>query len=183
MRNPLSSRPMESSATFATGLRLARVFAATVLFAAIAACSPFQRGLPGDGTIAAPGSSTGTGVAVLLAAESRIGAPYRFGGAGPDAFDCSGLVAFAYGQAGIAVPRTAAQQFAAATPVDRRELRPGDLVFFRLSGREVSHVGIYAGDRQFVHAPQSGGHVRMASLDDDVFRRGWAGAGRLYTSN
>jgi cell wall-associated NlpC family hydrolase len=116
---------------------------------------------------------------VLRIAESRIGAPYRYGGAGPDAFDCSGLVAYAYRQVGIAVPRTAAQQFAAATPVERRDLRPGDLVFFRLSGREVSHVGIYAGDDRFVHAPQRGGYVRVASLEDDVFRRGYAGAGRL----
>ena len=78
------------------------------------------------------------------------------------------------------MPRTAAQQFAAATPVPRGDLRPGDLVFFRLAGREVSHVGIYAGDDRFVHAPQGGGHVRMASLDDEYFRRSFAGAGRLY---
>jgi cell wall-associated NlpC family hydrolase len=77
------------------------------------------------------------------------------------------------------VPRTAAQQFAAATPVRTRELRPGDLVFFRLQGRKVSHVGIYAGDDRFVHAPQSGGHVRVARLDDDYFRRSFAGAGRF----
>jgi len=77
------------------------------------------------------------------------------------------------------VPRTAAQQFAAATPVEPRDLRPGDLVFFRLTSRAVSHVGIYAGDNRFVHAPQSGGHVRIASLDDDYYRRHFAGAGRL----
>jgi cell wall-associated NlpC family hydrolase len=144
---------------------------------ALAACTPFQRGLPGEGSVAS--SAPTPGVAVLRVAESRIGAPYRYGGAGPDAFDCSGLVAYAHGQVGVAVPRTAAQQFAAATPVARRDLRPGDLVFFRLAGREVSHVGIYAGDDRFVHAPQSGGQVRMASLEDEVFRRGWAGAGRL----
>jgi cell wall-associated NlpC family hydrolase len=112
-------------------------------------------------------------------AQSRIGAPYRYGGAGPDAFDCSGLVAYAHGQLGVSVPRSAAQQFAAATPVPRRDLRPGDLVFFRLEGRDVSHVGIYAGDDRFVHAPQSGGQVRMASLDEEYFRRNFAGAGRL----
>jgi cell wall-associated NlpC family hydrolase len=64
--------------------------------------------------------------------------------------------------------------------VPRGELRPGDLVFFRLDGRDVSHVGIYAGDERFVHAPQSGGSVRMARLDDEYFRRRYAGAGRLY---
>lgn len=119
---------------------------------------------------------------VLEAATSRLGAPYRYGGSGPDAFDCSGLVVYAHYQAGLVVPRTAAQQFAAAAPVPRAELRPGDLVFFRLSGSGVSHVGIYAGGDRFVHAPQSGGHVRFASLEDDVFRRGYVGAGRFAAS-
>ena len=168
---------MNLAAPNATSLRPARALAALLLLALLSACAPFQRGLPGEGPGAA--SAPTPGIAVLRVAESRIGTPYRYGGAGPDAFDCSGLVAYAHGQVGVAVPRTAAQQFAAATPVARRDLQPGDLVFFRLSGREVSHVGIYAGDDRFVHAPQSGGHVRMASLEDEVFRRGWAGGGRL----
>ena len=144
-----------------------------VLAALLAACAPFQRGTPG-------GSPANPGAAALLAAESRVGAPYGYGGAGPDAFDCSGLVAYAYRQAGISVPRTVAQQHAAAKPVSRRDLRPGDLVFFRLAGRDVSHVGIYAGDDRFVHAPQSGGQVRTASLDDRWYRERYAGAGRPY---
>jgi cell wall-associated NlpC family hydrolase len=160
-----------------------RVFAAGTLLVLLAACTPFQRGMPGDGSATAPGAgaeaATGAGSAVLHVAESRIGAPYRYGGAGPDAFDCSGLVSYSFRQVGVAVPRTAAQQFAAATPVARRDMQPGDLVFFRLAGPEVSHVGIYAGGDRFVHAPQRGGNVRMASLGDDVFRRGWAGAGRI----
>jgi murein DD-endopeptidase len=151
----------------------ARSAAIILLAALLAACAPFQRGTPG-GTPANPGT------AALLAAESRIGAPYRYGGAGPDTFDCSGLVAYAYRQVGITVPRTAAEQFSAAHPVSRRDLRPGDLVFFRLSGREVGHVGIYAGNDEFVHAPQTGGKVRMASLDDEWSRRHYVGAGRLY---
>jgi cell wall-associated NlpC family hydrolase len=150
-----------------------RALATAALLALLAACTPFQPGLPGE----RPASDVRT--AMLQAAESRIGTPYRYGGAGPDAFDCSGLVAYAHGQVGVSVPRTAAEQFSAATPVPRQELRPGDLVFFRLSGRQVSHVGIYAGGDRFVHAPQRGGHVRVASLDDEVFRRGFAGAGRF----
>jgi cell wall-associated NlpC family hydrolase len=66
------------------------------------------------------------------------------------------------------------------THVPRRELRPGDLVFFRLSGHEVGHVGIYAGDEQFVDAPQTGGKVRMARLDDEWYRERYVGAGRPY---
>lgn len=157
-----------SGAIRARGLLLAG------LLSLLAACAPFRHGLPGEGAAPDPGR------ALLRAAETRIGAPYRFGGAGPDAFDCSGLVAYAHQQVGIAVPRTAAEQFSRATPVGRRELRPGDLVFFRLSGRDVGHVGIYAGDDRFVHAPQSGGHVRVASLEDDWYRRRFVGAGRFY---
>jgi cell wall-associated NlpC family hydrolase len=153
-----------------------RLLVLAALAAGLAACTPFQQGMPGGA------ASADLGLAVLQAAESRIGAPYRYGGSGPDAFDCSGLVTYAHGQLGVSVPRTAAEQFAAATPVTRRELRPGDLVFFRLSGREVGHVGIYAGDDRFVHAPQSGGHVRVASLEDDWYRQRFVGAGRLYTA-
>jgi cell wall-associated NlpC family hydrolase len=150
-----------------------RRLAVLAVVALMAACAPFQRDMPG-GPAANPGS------AALLAAQSRIGTPYRYGGSGPDAFDCSGLVAYAYQQAGITMPRTAAQQYALARPVRRSELRPGDLLFFRWSGREVSHVGIYAGDGRFVHAPQTGGQVRTASLDDEWYRERYAGAGRPY---
>ena len=154
----------------------ARSLLLAVLLSLLAACAPFRHGLPGDGATADPGR------AVLEAAETRIGAPYRYGGSGPEAFDCSGLVAYAHRQAGIAVPRTAADQFSKAIPVKRGELRPGDLVFFRLSGRGVGHVGIYAGDDRFVHAPQSGGHVRLASLEDEWYRQRFVGAGRFYAA-
>lgn len=157
----------------AEGLRLAALGA--LLATTLTACAPFRPGLSGE-----PASTTDRGVVLLQAAESRIGTPYRYGGAGPDAFDCSGLVIYAHREIGVSVPRTAAEQFAAATPVPRHELRPGDLVFFRLSGRHVSHVGIYAGGDRFVHAPQSGGQVRVARLDEEVFRRGFAGAGRFH---
>ena len=152
----------------------ARSLPLVLVLTALTACTPFRPGLPGSPAPTDPGST------LLLAAQSRIGAPYKYGGSGPDAFDCSGLVSYAYRQIGVAVPRTAAQQFAAATPVKRSDLRPGDLVFFRLDSRAVSHVGIYAGDGRFVHAPQRGGNVRLASLDDDYFRRSFAGGGRLY---
>jgi cell wall-associated NlpC family hydrolase len=150
-----------------------RLCVAATLTALLAACSPFQRGAP-------TGTASNPGAAALVAAESRIGAPYRYGGAGPDAFDCSGLVTFAYAQAGVMLPRTAAQQYAAVMPVPRRELRPGDLVFFRVNGRKVGHVGIYAGEERFVDAPQTGGTVRMVSLDDVWYRERYVGAGRPY---
>ncbi len=156
-----------------------RVIARPALLAGLlvlhAGCAPFQREAPA-------GPAADPGRAVLQAAESRIGSPYRYGGAGPDAFDCSGLVRYAHNQVGIAVPRTAAEQYVKATPVERRELRPGDLVFFRLAGREVGHVGIYVGDDRFVHAPQSGGQVRVASLQDEWYRQRFVGAGRFYAA-
>ncbi len=152
----------------------ARSLLLALVLAGLAACTPFRPGPPGGPAITRPGDT------VLQAAQGRIGSPYKYGGAGPDAFDCSGLVTYAHRQIGVAVPRTAAQQFAAATPVERDALRPGDLVFFRLDSRDVSHVGIYAGDGRFVHAPQRGGTVRLASLDEEYFRRSFAGGGRLY---
>jgi len=150
-----------------------RLVLAATLATLLAACSPFQRGAPG-------GTASNPGTAALVVAESRIGAPYRYGGAGPDAFDCSGLVAYAYRQAGVSLPRTAALQYAAVTPVHRRDLRPGDLVFFRVNGRNVGHVGIYVGEQRFVDAPQTGGAVRMASLEDNWYRERYVGAGRPY---
>jgi cell wall-associated NlpC family hydrolase len=89
-------------------------------------------------------------------------------------------VSFVHAKFGVSTPRTAAQQFAAARPVPRGDLRAGDLVFFRLSGKSVSHVGVYIGQGYFVHAPQTGTNVRIASLDDDYFRPRFAGGGRLY---
>jgi cell wall-associated NlpC family hydrolase len=165
--------------------RWRRVLALAALGTALAACAPFRTGMPGQPV---PGTTGGTpatlpdvGQQIAATAESLLGAPYRYGGAGPDAFDCSGLVTYIHARFGVSTPRTAAQQFAAAHPVPRHELKAGDLVFFRLSGAAVSHVGIYIGNDEFVHAPQSGTRVRTASIDDDYFRPRFAGGGRLYS--
>ncbi len=149
-------------------------------------CTPYQTGLPGQPMPGQPapapqaGGLPDVGQQIADAAQALLGSPYRYGGAGPDAFDCSGLVSFVYAKFGVTTPRTAAQQFAVARPVPRADLRAGDLVFFRLAGSSVSHVGVYIGDGEFVHAPQTGTPVRIASLDDDYFRPRFAGAGRLY---
>jgi murein DD-endopeptidase len=120
------------------------------------------------------------GSEIVLRAISLLGAPYKWGGNGPQAFDCSGLVHFIHRELGIDVPRTAEQQFRAATRVDLDELKPGDLVFFKTRGRRVSHVGIYAGSDRFVHAPQSGRPVEIRPLDDTYYRQRIVGAGRLF---
>lgn len=97
----------------------------------------------------------------LSAASSQLGTPYSYGDESPaDGFDCSGLVLWAAGQAGVrGVPRTARAQQAAATPV--RDPRPGDLVFY---GSPAHHVGIYLGNGQMIHAPHTGDVVRIASV-------------------
>ncbi len=111
-------------------------------------------------------------------ALSMRGQPYRYGGAAPGGFDCSGLVAYAAAAAGIRVPRTARQQFAAGIPLARGELRPGDLVFMRLANKEL-HVGIAIGEQRFVHAPSKGSQVRVDSLDTPPYAQGYMGARRL----
>jgi len=112
------------------------------------------------------------------AAAQMVGAPYRFGGADPAGFDCSGLVRYAYLQVGISVPRSAKLQHRTSLPIALSEARGGDLLFFNPDGK-VSHVGIYIGDGRFVHAPSTGKRVQLASLQSGYFRRFFVGAGRV----
>jgi murein DD-endopeptidase len=156
-----------------------------MLAMALGGCAPFQPGLPSEPMTPSPATTAGRGVGVSIArgAMQQVGVPYRYGGSEPRrGFDCSGLVAYVHAREGIAVPRTAAAQYAAARRVDADELRPGDLVFFRtVSGsREVTHVGVYTGQRRFVHAPQTGRDVVETSLDEPYYRERHVGSGRLY---
>jgi cell wall-associated NlpC family hydrolase len=111
-------------------------------------------------------------------ALSMLGQPYRYGGAEPGGFDCSGLVAYAAGGAGIRVPRTAIEQLRAGMPVARSDVRPGDLVFMHLSRKEL-HVGIAIGGERFVHAPAAGGRVRIDSLAAPPYAGGFTAARRF----
>jgi murein DD-endopeptidase len=112
-------------------------------------------------------------------AAGFIGTPYRYGGESPKGFDCSGLVFYSFEKVGQKVPRTAADQRRAAERVKRDELEPGDLVFFRSSKGRVDHVGIYAGDGRFIHAPNSGKVVSYGYLDDPYYRSHFVSAGRF----
>ncbi len=112
-------------------------------------------------------------------ALSMQGTPYRYGANGPDAFDCSGLVQYAYGRAGAQVPRTTDAQYDAVNRRYLHQLEPGDLVFFRIGGIGVSHVGIYIGDDEFVHAPKTGSNVHVSSLDHEYWRSRVVRAGSL----
>lgn len=110
----------------------------------------------------------GTAEDVLFRALGLVGTPYRYGGNTPETgFDCSGLIGYVYRQAaGLALPRTTGELMNLPVPaVKSSALRAGDLVFFATSGgRRVSHAGIYVGEGRFVHAPSSGGTVRLDSL-------------------
>jgi murein DD-endopeptidase len=115
---------------------------------------------------------------VATVASAMVGVPYRYGGATPAGFDCSGLVWYAHQQAGIAVPRTAADQRRKGEKIPARNLRPGDLLFFDTSWRS-SHVGIYVGNGEFVHAPSSGKRVSRGSITEGYFAKRLKQAGRL----
>ena len=105
-----------------------------------------------------PPSSVGT--AVVQAAMTRLGSPYVWGAAGPDYFDCSGLVVWAFAQVGISLPHYTGDLMAGGVPVSYSDLQPGDLVFFYGGG----HVGIYIGNDQFIQAPHTGDVVKVSSL-------------------
>ena len=104
-------------------------------------------------------------------ATQMVGKPYRYGGSAPTGFDCSGLVQFSYRQAGIRVPRSTDEQRRASKPVRAENLRPGDLLFFDQEGKKNSHVGIYVGNGNFVHAPSSGKQVRSDRMDKPYWRK------------
>jgi cell wall-associated NlpC family hydrolase len=124
---------------------------------------------PASSSSPAPSSAAQTAVDT---ARAQVGKPYEYGAAGPDSYDCSGLTQYAYRAAGIELPHSSKGQSELGTPVDRAHLQPGDLVFFY---QPVSHVGIYVGDGQMIHAPNPTAPVRLAPIDQMPF----AGATRV----
>jgi len=110
-----------------------------------------------------------------------LGVAYRYGGSDRQGFDCSGLVRYAFSRAGVTLPRTSQEIFRSSQLVNPQERQPGDLVFFAISARKVSHVGIYAGQEQFIHAPSSGKGVSYASLEDSYWGKRLLAVGRLDT--
>ena len=107
---------------------------------------------------------------VVVTARRMVGVPYHYGGNDPRGFDCSGLVFYAYREAGVLVARTAREQLRASHPLDVDQALPGDLVFFRMSKR-AWHVGIYLDGQRFIHAPSTGKAVVIDSLDEEYYLR------------
>ena len=114
-------------------------------------------------------------------ALSQLGIPYANGGTSPEeGFDCSGLVYYVYRNAtGLQLPRTTFALFKIGRIVEPMDLRPGDLVFYNTMSRAYSHVGIYMGEQRFIHAPSTGGVVRMESMQADYWAQRYNGARRL----
>ncbi|HWK72122.1 MAG TPA: C40 family peptidase [Burkholderiaceae bacterium] len=119
--------------------------------------------------------------ALASTALSVLGIKYRYGGEAPNTgFDCSGLVIYAAEKSlGLKLPRRSAEIAREGISVKRDELKRGDLVFFNTRGRRFSHVGIYLGDRKFVHAPRKGAVVRIEDMDIAYWKKRYNGARRL----
>jgi len=157
------------------------VFAASALAAALACASP-QGPAPALPRPPAPSPSRAQleRADVVRAAESLVGAPYRYGGRSPAGFDCSGLVQYSFARAGIhGLPRSAEDLEIAAAPVDLEGIRPGDLLFFRLDRKRTTHVAIYVGGRSFVHAPSRGKRVERVDFDHVYWGPRLVRAGRI----
>ena len=137
-------------------------------------------GLGAAGNVAAS-EAIGRGLAYAL---QQQGVPYVWGGATPNqGFDCSGLIVWSYGLAGLTLPRTAAEMWRATPRVSAADARPGDLVFFAgTNGPGISHVAVYVGERMMVNAPTEGETVQLMSLDDPYWQARLAGFGRVDPS-
>jgi cell wall-associated NlpC family hydrolase len=166
---------------------LARSLTVVLIASLLAACSspaPVEPVVVMPQT--APQHYPGTAEEVLFTAIGLVGTPYRYGGNTPDGgFDCSGLINYVYrGAAGVALPRTTREMNAMrGGTVGREALKAGDLLFFATSGgRRVSHAAIYVGEGRFVHAPSSGGTVRLDSLSNSYWQKSYLSAKRVLDS-
>jgi cell wall-associated NlpC family hydrolase len=162
-------------------------FSLLVLAALLSACSSHAPVPVQPQPVVQPSISSFNGNAddVLFRALGLVGTPYRYGGNTPDGgFDCSGLIGYVYRDAaGIRLPRTTRELISMRAPsIGREALQSGDLVFFATSGgSKVSHAGIYVGDGRFVHAPSTGGTVRLDSLSNTYWQRTYLNAKRVFT--
>jgi cell wall-associated NlpC family hydrolase len=150
-------------------IRTVHIFAA-VLFSFQVSCAPL---LYRSGWIS---RAPKEGRRIVRTARRYLGVRYKWGGASPRGFDCSGLVVYVYKKNGILLPRSVKGQYRRGKRIPSRRLRPGDLVFFKTERARLSHVGIYAGGMRFIHAPRTGKRVTYASLKNPYWRRRYRGA-------
>lgn len=121
---------------------------------------------------------------LVLNAMAYLGVPYRRGGTGLQGFDCSGFVQAMYGKTlGLVLPHNAMAQAAVTEKIDKKDLQPGDLVFFNTLRRTFSHVGIYIGEGKFIHSPRSGGEVRIEDMRERYWANRFNGARRVNSGS
>ncbi|OOM75731.1 murein DD-endopeptidase MepH precursor [Clostridium puniceum] len=144
----------------------------------IKAPSDGQETLDSGSTDTASRGAISKGTQVVNYAYKFLGKPYVYGAAGPNAFDCSGLTQYVFSKFGINLSRTTYTQVGEGTKVNRSDLKPGDLVFFNTQG-STSHVGIYIGNGEFIHAPRTGKPVMVSSLSDGYYSQKYATARRI----
>lgn len=161
-------------------LSLASLLLSSVLLAACSSQAPQPYVEP---PVQVVPERSGVAEDVLFRAIGLVGTPYVYGGNTPQGgFDCSGLIGFVFRDAaGVQLPRSTREMIALRVPsVQRHSLQPGDLVFFATNGGgQVSHAGIYVGEDRFVHAPSSGGTVRLDSLSARYWQNSYLGARRV----
>lgn len=140
---------------------------------------------PSDSTVTSDNGDTASrgaisrGSEVVNYAYKFLGKPYVYGATGPNSFDCSGLTQYVYNKFGVKISRTTYTQVNEGTKVNRNDLKAGDLVFFNTEG-SISHVGIYIGNGEFIHAPRSGKPVMVSSLSDGYYSKKYATARRIF---
>jgi len=113
---------------------------------------------------------------IIKTAERYIGVQYKNGGTSPSGFDCSGYVQYVYYKSGYELPRSSINQFRRGREIPLRYAKPGDLVFFNTSGKNISHVAIYMGGNRFIHAPSSGKRVSYASINNSYWKERFVSA-------
>ena len=129
-------------------------------------CSTFQGGR----------SEGGSRERIVGTAKQYLGVKYKYGGVTPGGFDCSGYVMYVYRKSGIGISRVLKNQYYSGKRVALGNARPGDLVFFKTNGRDISHVGIYLGENRFIHAPTTGKSISYASMENRYWKKRYIGS-------
>jgi cell wall-associated NlpC family hydrolase len=191
MTNAYYPQPRADAPVASSARPRARLLAGSLAGLLLAACASSGGSRHGTGSQAfglgesrysSPTALSAASNDVLMRAIGLVGTPYLYGGNTPQSgFDCSGLVDFVFlDAAGLRLPRSTRELIAINAPrVGRDDLQPADLVFFNPGGGQASHIGIYVGEGRFVHAPSSGGTVRLDALESAYWQRSFQGAKRV----